>query len=130
LFTVSYPKKWLKLKDGLIRFPLGQQVKAWFGISEFFLPFPSNLDWGDVKEIRILPRNRVLYAEFVYQKEITKVVLDPSKCLGIDHGIGNWLTCASNTGTSFIVDGLHLKSLNQWYNKQIANIKDGKLQGF
>jgi putative transposase len=130
LFTVSYPKKWLKLKDGLIRFPLGQQVKAWFGISEFFLPFPSNLDWGDVKEIRILPRNRVLYAEFVYQKEITKVVLDPSKCLGIDHGIDNWLTCVSNTGTSFIVDGLHLKSLNQWYNKQIANIKDGKPQGF
>jgi putative transposase len=66
LFTVSYPKKWLKLKDGLIRFPLGQQVKAWFGLSEFSLPFPTNLDWNMVKEIRILPRNRTLYAEFVY----------------------------------------------------------------
>jgi putative transposase len=130
LFTVSYPKKWLKLKDGLIRFPLGQQVKAWFGVSEFFLPMPTNLDWSAVKEVRILPRNRALYAEFVYQKETIAPLLNPAKCLGIDHGINNWLTCISNVGTSFIVDGLHLKSLNQWYNKQIANIKDGKPQGF
>ena len=50
--------------------------------------------------------------------------------MGIDHGIDNWLTCVSNTGTSFIVDGLHLKSLNQWYNKIIAKIKEGKAQGF
>jgi putative transposase len=130
LFIVSYPKKWLKLKYGLIRFPLGQQVKAWFGLSEFFLPFPTNLDWNMVKEIRILPRNRALYAEFIYQKEVCMPLLDSAKCLGIDHGIDNWLTCVSNVGTSFIVDGLHLKSLNQWYNKQIANIKDGKPQGF
>jgi hypothetical protein len=33
-------------------------------------------------------------------------------------------------GTSFIIDGLHLKSLNQWYNKTFANIKEGKPQGF
>ena len=55
---------------------------------------------------------------------------DPEKVLGIDHGIDNWLTCVSNVGTSFIVDGKHLKSVNQWYNKQIATIKEGKPQGF
>lgn len=36
LFTVTYPKRWLKLKNGLVRFPLGNQVKAWLGISDFF----------------------------------------------------------------------------------------------
>jgi len=47
-----------------------------------------------------------------------------SKVLGIDHGLNNWLTCVSNIGTSFIVDGLHLKSINQWYNKSVAKIKE------
>jgi IS605 OrfB family transposase len=130
LFTVTYPKKWLKLVNNLIRFPLGNQVKAWFGITEFFLPMPSNLEWSDIKEIRILPRNREFYAEFVYQTEKSIIEIDKSKVIGIDHGIDNWLTCVSNVGTSFIIDGLHLKSLNQWYNKTVANIKEGKPQGF
>ncbi|MEN9272153.1 MAG: transposase, partial [Gloeomargarita sp. DG_1_5_bins_55] len=38
----------------------------------------------------------------------------------IDHGINNWLTCVSTVGTSFIIDGRHLKSKNQWYNKRVA----------
>lgn len=36
----------------------------------------------------------------------------------------------SNVGTSFIVDGKHLKSLNQWYNKSVSALKEGKPQGF
>jgi putative transposase len=130
MFIVTYPKKWLKLIEGKVRFPLGQQVKAWFGISEFWLPMPTNLEWSKIKEVRILPRNGCFYSEFVYETAVEKPVLDSSKCLGIDHGIDNWLTCVSNVETSFIVDGLHLKSLNQFYNKQIANIKEGKFQGF
>jgi putative transposase len=130
LFTVTYPKKWLKLIDDRIRFPLGNQVKAWFGISDFFLPLPTNLKWEDIKEIRVLPRNGCFYAEFVYSQQIESKQLDPTKALGIDPGLNNWLTCVSNTGDSFIVDGKHLKSINQWYNKQIATMKEGKTQGF
>jgi IS605 OrfB family transposase len=33
-------------------------------------------------------------------------------------------------GTSFIIDGKHLKSKNQWYNKIVATYKEGKPQGF
>jgi putative transposase len=130
LFTVTYPKRWLKLNNGLIRFPLGKQVNAWFGIREFFLPMPTNLDWSIVKEVRLLPRNGCFYAEFVYSNEIIEAQLDTSNVLGIDPGLNNWLTVVSNVGTSFIVDGKHLKSLNQWYNKQISTMKDGKPQGF
>ncbi|MBA3922449.1 MAG: transposase, partial [Nostocaceae cyanobacterium] len=99
LFTVTYPKRWLKLESSVIRFPLGNQVKAWFGITEFFLPMPSNLDWSSIKEIRILPRNRCFYAEFVYEQSVNTISLDKNKVLGIDHGINNWLTCVSNIGT-------------------------------
>ena len=130
LKLATFPKADVKLKDGLLRLPLGSKVKAWFGLDAFYLPMPSNLNFADIKEIRILPRNRCFYAEFIYKLEVEKPVLDPAKALGIDHGIDNWLTCVSNIGTSFIVDGKWLKSANQWYNKSVANIKDGKPQAF
>jgi putative transposase len=69
--------------------------------------------WSDLKEIRLLPRNRCFYAEFVDQQNIEIIELDKSKVLGIDHGLNNWLTCVSNVGTSIVIDGKHLKSLNQ-----------------
>lgn len=120
----------IKLKDGKLRFPLGSLVKSWFGVDAFYLPMPTNLDFKMIREVRILPRNRCFYAEFIYKVEPSIVEVDKLKVLGIDHGIDNWLTCVSNVGTSIIVDGLHLKSLNQWYNKSVAKIKEGKPQGF
>jgi putative transposase len=36
----------------------------------------------------------------------------------------------SNLGTSFIIDGKHIKSMNRWYNKQVSTIKNKKPQGF
>ncbi len=120
----------IKLKDGMLRFPLGSLVKTWFGVDAFYLPMPTNLDFKAIREIRILPRNRQFYAEFVYKTETSVVEIDKSKVLGIDHGIDNWLTCVSNVGTSFLVDGLHLKSLNQWYNKTVAKLKENIPLGF
>ena len=107
LFTVSYPKKWLKLTELGIRVPLGRSVKAWFGLENFYLPMANNLDWEKIKEIRILPRHGCFYVEYVYQRESTLESTqkgDPEKVLGIDHGLDNWLTCVNNVGTSFIVD--------------------------
>jgi putative transposase len=79
----------LKFTNGLIIFPLGNQVKVWFGIREFFLPVPANLDWSIVKAVRLLPRNGCFYAEFVYSIEIFQTQLDPSNALGLDPGLNN-----------------------------------------
>ena len=130
LALVTYPKADVKLKDGLLRFPLGTKVKIWFGLDAFYLPMPSNIDYNSIREFRIVPRNKCFYIEYVYKQPDILIELDKSKALGIDHGIDNWLTCVSNVGTSFIIDGKHLKSMNQWYNKQIATIKENKAQGF
>ncbi|NES05114.1 MAG: IS200/IS605 family element transposase accessory protein TnpB [Okeania sp. SIO2F4] len=130
LGVITYPKQALRLKGNEVRVPLGKKVKAAFKIDSFWLNFPSNLDFKKIREIRILPRNGCFYVEWVYQLEFNKPELDRDKVLGIDHGVDNWLTCVSNVGTSFIVDGKHLKSVNQWYNKQIATIKEKKTQGF
>jgi putative transposase len=132
LHLIAYPKQALgkKLIDGQISIPLGQRVKAWFGLKNFQIPMPSNLDYANIREIRILPRNGCFYAEFVYKTEAVYSEVEPKKVLGIDHGIDNWLTCVNNSGTSFIIDGRHLKSINQWHNKRVAALMEGKHNGF
>lgn len=130
LYQVAYPKQWIKLIGNQIKFSLGKQVKAWFGIDRFSVKMPSNLEFSEIKEIRILPKNRCFYAEFVYKVEHQEAGLNRENVLGIDSGLNNWLTCVSNVGTSLIIDGRQLKSANRWYNKQVSTIKEGKPQGF
>lgn len=127
--VVSYPKQHLKFINGSIRIPLGQTVKRWFGIDSFFLPMPANIDFQKIKEVRILPRNKHLYIEFVYPHLIQTNQLDINQALGIDPGLNNWLTCVSTLGQSFIIDGLHLKSMNQWYNKTVSRLQELELLG-
>ncbi|NEP80414.1 MAG: IS200/IS605 family element transposase accessory protein TnpB, partial [Okeania sp. SIO3B3] len=127
LAVVSYPARWVKLVNGMLKFPLGNQVKAWFGIDHFLLPMPSNLDFKQIKEFRFVPRNNCFYLEFAYnQPEPDQAQPIAENVLGIDPGLNNWLTCVSNVGKAFIVDGRKVKSQNQWYNKQLAKIKQGK----
>jgi transposase len=128
--VVSYPKQALRLKNNEIQIPLGLTVARWFGLKNFSVKMPSNLKFEDIRELRILPRNRCFYIEFVYKLETQKADVDFNEVIGIDHGLSNWLTCVSNVGPSIIIDGLHLKSLNQFYNKQISTIKEKKPKGF
>ncbi len=131
LFQISYPKRWLKLTDQGVRIPLGKSGKVWFNLSEVFVPFPSNLDWSVIKELQIVPRAGYFDAVWITKAEQNNSYpLDIEKVLSIDHGLDNWLTCTTNVGTSFIVDGKHLKAMNQWYNKRVAVIKEGKSQDF
>ncbi len=127
---VTFTRRSVKLKNGMLRFPLGSKVKAWFGLDCLCLPMPSNLSYETIREYRILPRNGCFYLELVYKAVDIQVNVDTSKVLAIDHGIDNWLTCVSNTGTSLIVDGKHLKSINQGYNKRVAFLMEGKANGY
>jgi putative transposase len=131
---ITYPKQALSfdIETSLIRLPLGQSFKSNFEIDSLYIPLPYNLKFSHLKELRILPRNRCFYAEFIYEKPLVmKPDLDSSRALAIDPGVNNWLTCVPNTGdNSFIIDGRKLKSLNQWYNKLVATLKEGKVQGF
>ncbi len=131
LFQISYPKRWLKLTEQGVRVPLGKSCKVWFRLSEAFIPFPTNLDWSMVKELQIVPRAGYFDAVWITKSEIEKPLgLEQKKVLSVDHGLDNWLTCISNVQTSFIVDGKHLKAINQWYHKRVATIKEKKEQAF
>ena len=132
LVGFTYPKQALRLDlaTGLIRLSLGLEFKKEFGVDAITILKPANVKFEQIRELRIVPRNRCFYAEFVYQVFEAKSDVDPKRVLGIDPGLNNWLTCISNIGTSFIIDGRHVKSMNQWFNKQVATLKEKKPQGF
>ncbi|MGF1491655.1 MAG: RNA-guided endonuclease InsQ/TnpB family protein [Microcoleaceae cyanobacterium] len=130
LEVVSYPQQALKLTVQGIRIPLGKKVKACFGVQYFYLQMLSNLEFKKIKELRILPRNGCFYAEFIYSTEEMQADVDLNNCLGIDAGVDNWLTCVSNQGDSFIINGRTLKSQNRYYNKEVARLKTNQPQGF
>ena len=131
MYQISYPKRWLKLIDGSVRVPMGTACKVWFDLPEIWLPFPTNLDWSRVKELQVVQSAGYFDAVWISTGEYQVAGdIDPDLFLSIDPGLDNWLTCVSNAETRFIVDGKHLKALNQWYNKRVAAIKENKPQGF
>jgi putative transposase len=72
LFKVAYPNSGglrPRLVGDRLRFSLGLTVRRWFGVPEFFLPMPSNLDFFNVKEFTILPENGAFYLEMSYEVE-------------------------------------------------------------
>jgi putative transposase len=136
LYVATYPGQaiQLDLESGECRLPLSQELntefKALADNPDILINGCVGIHPDQLVEVRILPRNRQIYAEFVYVKPIQETNLNPLKFLSLDPGLNNWVTGVSNACHSFIVDGKRLKSLNQWYNKQVSVLKEGKPQGF
>jgi putative transposase len=80
-----------------------------------------------LSEVRIIPANGQLWAEYVYKVQAQKAIsLNYSQGIAIDPGVSNWLSVLSSKGKSFIVCGRKIKSINQRYNKTIAQYKKSK----
>jgi len=134
LFKVAYPNSGGQrpvLINGQLRFSLGLTVKRWFGVSEFFLPMPSNLDYSKVKEFTILPKNGAFYLEASYEIEKQSHELDVNQVLSIDLGTAdNLAACVDTLGNSFLIDARAMKAMNQLWNKKVSTRKEGKPQGY
>ncbi|MBW4573938.1 MAG: transposase [Aphanothece sp. CMT-3BRIN-NPC111] len=134
LFKVAYPNSGGQkptLIDGQLRFSLGLTIKRWFGISEFFLPVPSNLDISKVKEFTILPKNGAFYLEMSYEVEKQQHDLDINQALSIDLGTAdNLAACVDTLGNSLLIDARAMKAMNQLWNKKISTRKEGKPQAY
>ena len=90
---------------------------------ELKFKLPKNITVDKLQEVRILPlfNGMEFDIEFVYKKEFEPISVDKNNYLSIDMGLDNFATCFnSNDGSSFIVDGRYIKSINRHYNKQKA----------
>ena len=63
-----------------------------------------------------------LQLSLAYEIKELNADLNHNHYLGIDLGIDNFMTCVSKD-TTFIINGKPLKSLNQYYNKTISDLK-------
>lgn len=61
--------------------------------------------------------------EVVYNRQEKEMMPDNGRYMGIDLGINNLSTCATNTGIAFIINGKPVKAINQYYNKRIAYLR-------
>ena len=126
MYPVSYPGQALKVIGNKVRLPLGKKGKEYFGKDALWVPLPERIKNCQIKELRLIPRNGAVWVEYVHEsltEQAPSCSLEVTGVLGIDHGINNWLTCVSSNGKPFIIDGLRLKSWNQWFNKEKARIQ-------
>ena len=134
LFKVAYPNgcgQKPTLIDGQLRFSLGLTVRRWFGVSDFLLPMPSNIDYSKVKEFTILPKNGAFYLEMSYEVEKEKHELDINQALSIDLGTAdNLAACVDTRGNSLLIDARAMKAMNQLWNKKVSTRKEGKPEGY
>ncbi|BBM54223.1 putative transposase [Leptotrichia wadei] len=117
----------VRLKDDILIVPYSNSFRKIH--KEIAIKLPPVLKNKKIKEIRIIPKQHSRYFEIQYTYEVEEVQreLNKNNALGIDLGINNLCTCVTNTGTSFIIDGRKLKSINQYYNKinaKLQSIKD------
>ncbi|MFX1412126.1 MAG: RNA-guided endonuclease InsQ/TnpB family protein [Promethearchaeota archaeon] len=74
-----------------------------------------------LKEVRIIPLGIKYKVEIVYEKEEDNLGLDKDHILSIDLGLNNLITAVNNNGCGpFIIKGGMIKSINHYYNKQLA----------
>lgn len=124
-FVLILPRIDVK-EDGYFRVPMSKTFAGQFGAVR--LPFPDRLKGKEIKEVRIHPKYnaRFFEVEYVYKQEVEPKPVDTNIALAIDFGVDNLATCVTSTGASFIIDGLELKSINQWYNKENAKLQSIK----
>lgn len=114
--------------DGMLLVPMSYQMKK-NNYDSIRIKIPPYLHDKKIRQIHIIPKHNGKYFEAVYMfddAEQETPILDSEKALSIDLGVSNLATCVTNEGESFIVDGKKLKSINQWYNKELARLSSIK----
>ncbi len=92
------------------------------------LGFPRiKTDLENVKGVRIVPFGDRYNIELIYDYEPLDLHLNEDNVLGIDLGLNNIVTASDNVGNKpLIIKGGVVKSINQFYNKQLARYKSDK----
>ena len=116
----------VRIKDSVLTVPYSNAYKKKH--NSISIKMPPILKDKKIKEIRIIPKSNARFFEvqYTYEECIEQKKLNKDKALAIDLGINNLCTCVTSNGSSFIIDGKRLKSINQWFNKRNAYLQSIK----
>ena len=91
--------------------------------TEIFVKMPEDLNESDIKFARIVPGHERFTVEIGFEKELEPQVITGGYA-SIDPGVNNLVTMVDTvTKNPVIINGRSLKSINQWYNKKIAEMR-------
>lgn len=124
-FVLILPRIEVK-EDGFFKVPMSREFEKQFGAIR--LQFPERLQGKNIREVRIHPKYNARFfdIEFIYEEALEPKSVSPDIALAIDLGVNNLAACTTSTGASFLIDGLKLKSINQWYNRENARLQSIK----
>lgn len=122
LFNLVLSTNAINIKDGFLTIPMSHEFSNRHKGKQIRIPFPERLADKKIKEVRICPvcGGGYFKIQYCYLQEEEPQKVDPNQALAIDIGLENLAACVTTTGTSFIMDGRKIKSINQWWNKQKA----------
>lgn len=102
-----------RLKNGYIHFP--QKMNG----------FTIKTNLKNFQQVRIIPKNNKFVIEIVYNKRIEESKEDNNRYVSIDLGLDNLATLTNNCNISpVIISGRKIKSINQYYNKQMSHYRE------
>lgn len=110
----------INIRNGYLTVPMSRAFAKQHGdLDAIRIPVPERIEDKHINEVRIVPvlNGKTLKIQYCYEQEAELQNLNADNALAIDVGLDNLASCVTTTGTSFIVDGRKLKSINQWYNK-------------
>ena len=115
-FLLSLDSNKVKLKDGYVYF-------AWKPFKSYNNMFKTNAQ-ERILQCRFIPRCGKYVMEIVYEIEVPDISETSDRIAAIDIGVDNFITMVNNIGENPIaIKGGVIKSINQFYNKQKANIQ-------
>lgn len=102
-----------KIKDGYLFLDKETSIK---------IPQPEQVK-GSYAQCRIIPHDRYVTIEIIYNYNPVDILLNKDNILSIDTGVNNLLACIDNINGAFLVNGKHLKSYNKNFNKNLSKAK-------
>lgn len=91
--------------------------------TEIYVKLPEDLNENNIKFARIVPGNGKFTVEIGFEREAEPQIITGNYA-SIDPGVNNLITMVDTvTKNPVIINGRPLKSINQWYNKKIAEMR-------
>ena len=125
MFVLVLSTNAINIKDGFLQIPMSRAFSNAHAGKLIKITFPERLADKKIKEVRIIPifKGQYFKIQYVYEQAEQNLNLSQDNALAIDIGLENFATCITTIGTSFIMDGRKLKSINQYWNKRKARLQ-------
>ena len=114
MMSLTYTKSGTSIKNGIIKLSRGTKIHIpqWEKYCEVLQ------SW---QQVRLIPNNRDIKVEIIYEQEIKQADVSKDKCAAIDIGLDNLATMVTDEGC-VIFSGKYLKSYNQYFNKTLSHL--------